>query len=215
MQNQCFFFQEMVRHYQRKTHINVDLTKVKSACQEVNSGKISLRKAAKSYGIPFSTLRRHCRKLVKDPGNLGRYRPVFSEENEKKLKKHILEMQHRFYGLTQNDVKSLVFQLAETLKIPNPFNKEKKAAGKDWLSGFLKRNPEISTRQPEPTSIARAVGFNKPQVDHFFNILQEKLQSGEYGPSQIWNADESNVSAVHKPPKNSREKRSKTNRQAY
>ena len=41
-------------------------------------------------------------------------------------------------------------------------------AGPDWLQGFLSRHPQLSIRKPQPTNIARAVGFNKEQVEHFF-----------------------------------------------
>ncbi|CAK8685782.1 unnamed protein product [Clavelina lepadiformis] len=40
----------------------------------------------------------------------------------------------------------------------------KKIAGYKWVKGFLKRHPEISLRSPEATSLARALGFNKPQI---------------------------------------------------
>jgi len=47
------------------------------------------------------------------------------------------------------------------------FHKEKARRG--WLFGFVNRNPELPLRMPEPTSFARAIGFDKPSVDKFFN----------------------------------------------
>jgi hypothetical protein len=60
------------------------------------------------------------------------------------------------------------FQLADVSKMPNRFNKEKKQAGKEWLNMFLTRHPEISIQTPEPTSITRAMGFNRSRVAAFF-----------------------------------------------
>ena len=57
-------------------------------------------------------------------------------------------------------------------------------AGKDWLSGFFSRFPDLSIRAPEATSLARAVGFNKPKVDQFFPVYKQllKLESQEFTP---------------------------------
>lgn len=177
------------------------MTAIDNACEAVETKKMSLRKASVTYGVPYSTLRRHHNKLVKDPGCLGSRRPVFTAEQEKCLKDHIISMQERFYGLTLTDVKQLAFEVADSLNIPNQFNKETRTAGYDWVCGFLQRNPEVCIRRPESTSIGRAVGFNKSQVDHFYQILYEKMEDHQYSASQIWNADESGVSAVHKPPR--------------
>ena len=41
-------------------------------------------------------------------------------------------------------------------------------AAPDWLQGFLSCHPQLSICKPQPTNIARAVDFNKEQVEHFF-----------------------------------------------
>jgi hypothetical protein len=86
---------------------------------------------------------------------------------ELELKNHVLDMQRRLYGLTMWDMQRLAFDVAERTGIDHPFNKKLNVAGKDWVNGFLNRHG-LSIRLPQPTSLARAVGFNKPQVLHFF-----------------------------------------------
>jgi len=44
----------------------------------------------------------------------------------------------------------------------------------DWLSGFLKRNKEISMRTPEMMSLGRIQGFNETQVNNFFHFAYLK-----------------------------------------
>jgi len=63
----------------------------------------------------------------------------------------------------------------------------------------VKRNPELSLRSLEPTSIARAVGFNRVQIGSFFNILKQEYDKYHFSPSVIWNVDETGLSAVQKP----------------
>ena len=53
--------------------------------------------------------------------------------------KHIKKLSRHGFSLTRNDVRSLAFNLAESLKIDHRFNREEGLAGWDWLWGFLKR----------------------------------------------------------------------------
>jgi len=56
------------------------------------------------------------------------------------------------FGFTTVEIHRLAYDIATQNNLSHPFNDENKMAGKDWLAGFLKRHPQISTRNPEPTS---------------------------------------------------------------
>ena len=86
-------------------------------------------------------------------------------------------------------------------KLKHRFNHSEQIAGWDWLYGFRERNPDISLRQPEPTSSARARAFNKPQVATFFSILEDTIHKYNIPPERIFNMDESALSTVQRPPK--------------
>jgi len=135
------------------------------------------------------------------PAGLGRFKRVFDQEHEDELCQHAIEMQRRFYGLSFLDLRSLAFQLAERNVLNHPFCKEEKLAGKDWALDFIKRRKELSLRSPEPTSLARAVGFNRVQVDKFFSLLKHEQINQEYSSSQIFNIDESGITTVQTPNK--------------
>jgi len=74
-------------------------------------------------------------------------------------------------------------------------------AGEDWAAGFLKRNPELSLRCPEPTSLSRLSGFNWVQVNRFYGVLEEQLATKKFSPQQIYNVDESGITTVQNPGK--------------
>ena len=63
-------------------------------------------------------------------------------------------------------------------KLPHPSNWEKnEMAGEDWLKEFRRRNNNLSLRQPESTSRARAMAFNKINVNTFFENVKQVLNS--------------------------------------
>lgn len=142
------------------------------AIEAVNKNGMGWLRAAKTFGVPQATLRRHAlnkNKILK-PKNKGleRYKTTFPLEVEKQLADHLKLMETRFFGFTCKEVQELAYQLAEKNGFENRFNKERKRAGQEWLSGFRRRNKDISLRKPEPTSAARAQAFNKPQIERFF-----------------------------------------------
>jgi hypothetical protein len=71
-------------------------------------------------------------------------------------------------------------------------------AGKDFILAFKKKNPDLALRTPEVTSLIRATGFNKPQVDRFYDFLLKLQEQFGFHASQIYNANETGVSTVHK-----------------
>lgn len=87
--------------------------------------------------------------------------------------------------------------MADHLKIPHQFNIDKRIASDKFYYEFLSCHPNLSLGKPQSTSIQRAVGFNKEQVDLFFNNYEAMLTRFNFAPSKIFNCDATSVSAVH------------------
>uniref|UniRef100_A0A3Q3BZD9 HTH psq-type domain-containing protein n=1 Tax=Haplochromis burtoni TaxID=8153 RepID=A0A3Q3BZD9_HAPBU len=126
-----------------------------------NQGK-STRSVAKLYGICHVTLHRFCkeRKKVEEQGSMelpcvGYHsgKKVFTDEQEKELTEYLMR------------VKELAYQLAvkHGCKYPKSWDKFSRA-GPDWFSAYMKRNPTLSIRSAEATSLARATSFNQHNV---------------------------------------------------
>jgi hypothetical protein len=62
----------------------------------------------------------------------------------------------------------------------------------------LQRHPEISLRIPEPTSLARAAGFNRQCVGEFCKLLEKLVTDESLTPERIYNMDEIGFSMVQK-----------------
>lgn len=168
-----------------------------SAISAVESGQMGWMLASNTFKVPKTTLRR---RVTKNKGNkkgyLGGFKVTFSPDLEAELASHVLELETRFFGMTRNELRKLVFELAQKHNLPHRFNKEKGMAGKKWFRGFLVRNPTISIRTPENTSTARSQAFNKENVKAYFKALAELLDEHNFEPQDIFNVDETGMGTV-------------------
>ena len=199
----CFTCVQMVRNYRRKTRRGCyGADGLQQALAALKAG-MSLKKCAAVYSVPRATLRRHRDGKVKHPGTVkfGAFEPVLNVNFERELASQIQLMERALFGLTTVDVRRLAFELATKMKIAHSFNSDSKMAGTDWLKGFLSRQPQLSLRVPQATSLSRAVGFNRAKVEAFFAVYKSVLESQAFNPSTIWNMDESGITNVQKPVK--------------
>ncbi|KAJ4436229.1 hypothetical protein ANN_18859 [Periplaneta americana] len=120
------------------------------------------------------------------------------QEVENDLVTYLLQLEKMFYGLTRRSVMQLAYEIAEKNKLATRFNKETKSAGKEWFSGFMKRHPELSLRQPEATSLARASGFNRVVVGKFFDTLEQLVDQHKLTAARIFNMDETSHTVVQR-----------------
>ncbi|XP_065683261.1 uncharacterized protein LOC124813179 [Hydra vulgaris] len=153
----------IVRNYKRKRNCgNWDENNMKLA---VKNKEMTLSKTANEYSVPKDSLNRRINKSIKAmPDNkphiklLGSYRKVLSDAQEKDLAQYIIKMELVFYGLSINELQRIVYDYVVRNKINHPFNTEKKLAGREFIVGFLKRQPFLSIRKPEAVSINRVFG---------------------------------------------------------
>ncbi|XP_045453927.1 MFS-type transporter clz9-like [Melitaea cinxia] len=123
---------------------------------------------------------------------------IFSQEQEVELVDHILKCSKQFYGLTIEMVRKIAFKFAEVNNLKHNFDKKTQMAGKDWFYAFKKRNPNISLRRPESTSINRITAFNETEVKMFFNNLESLQTKYQFDANRIYNVDETGISNVQR-----------------
>lgn len=95
-------------------------------------------------------------------------------------------------------MRNLAYSIVEKNNLKNIFNKEIKQAGKKWYYGFMARHPKLSLRQPESISISRAKGFNRENVNEFFDLLEAVVDQNKFDATSIYNMDKSGFSTVQK-----------------
>lgn len=188
----------MPRNYIKKTPSRALISEeqILTAKKLIAEGK-SQRYAADFVGILESTLRNRL-KMKHVPTGLGRFKPTFTRDQEAEFAVHCQEMDERYFGVTINDLRRLAYEFAEVNKIDHRFDTSARMAGRDWVEGFLKRNNHLGLRQSAPISLARAIGFNKTQVERFYKNLKEVYDKYKLRPHRIYNMDETGMSTVPK-----------------
>ncbi|XP_034839890.2 uncharacterized protein [Maniola hyperantus] len=196
----------MVNNYKRKSDRQSWREEdMKNAIEKVATREMGLNKAAATFNVPKTTLIRRLSKYestkdltIATEKKMGRYQKIFSVDQERELASHVKNMESRFFGLTTKDLRRLAYELAEQNNLQHNFCHETKMAGRIWLENFLKRNPDLSLRKPEPTSAARASGFNQVQVKRFFDLLTDLITKHKLTPDRIFNVDETGMTTVPK-----------------
>ena len=141
-------------------------------------------------------------KKIEDQGSQYRTSQIFTLVEEKLLGNYLLTCSKMNFGLTKKAAMNFAceFTQANSKKIPGSWLTNN-SAGKDWFRGFLKRNPEISLRTPEATSLSRATSFNKKNVGDFFENLRHVRDQFQFEPQNIYNCDETGCTTVQNCPK--------------
>lgn len=171
---------------------------LQAALDAIRRGE-KIRAVGRRFNIHEATLRKRLKTGLAGGPAMGK-KAVFKNFQEEEICSHLLHLAKLFYGVTLTELRRMAFEYAEQNKIKHNFNKTTKLAGKDWAQGFLKRNPQLSLRKPEATSINRILAFNKEAVKKFFTNLETVMDKYKFPASRIFNVDETGISTVQKPP---------------
>ena len=151
---------------------------MKKALLLLKEGICGINECSKMYEISQPTLTRHLlskNKYAKYGVKVIGRSTSLPPEVEEDLVKHIQMLEGMMFGITRKDLMQLGYQFAEANNLLHAFSKTKRMAGKDLYNAFMKRHPNLSLRQTEPISIARAPGFNITDLNGFYDKLQNIL----------------------------------------
>lgn len=197
----------MPRKYKRKEGVRARVVswtteQLQSAFHELDKKELGINEISRQFGIPSRTLRRRYAIKNQTKLTLGKH-PVLGFEHEKRLVAHILKLSDAGFPPDRRAIRTLAYQFAEKLQIQHNFDNENQMAGNEWFKSFIERNPELSIRQAEGLSVARAKGLSREEVNNFHELLTKVLADNDLldKPERIYNMDESGVQLNNKPGK--------------
>lgn len=126
---------------------------------------------------------------------------VFTAAQEDLIETHAINIARMFYGLPTRAFRRMVLKYAEAVgspAIPDVWRNEGMAT-RDWYYGYMFRHPRLALKAPEGMSLARAIAFNRVNVEVFFKAYVEAVERHSFMPARIFNLDESGLSTVMKP----------------
>ena len=148
----------------------------------VRSGKMGKREAAKTFGVPISTL--YCKVTGISPEEITRPGPKTSltpaEEND--LVEYLNQMAEIGYTITQKDVglevKNVLDKAGRTSRLRDNY------PGKDWYKCFANRHPDLMDRTPVYLkSITGPHAISSETIDSWYdggmNLIQRQAEDWE------------------------------------
>ena len=117
----------MVSKYKRKTSQGTWSKDVMQTAINLCRVGESIKGTARKYGLAFATLYRHVKSGIASP-QLGRFRPIFTEDQEIEMVTYLQDMDAVFFGLTRDDFMRLAFEYAKcnNLQYPENWNKQRR-----------------------------------------------------------------------------------------
>lgn len=150
----------MPKKYKRSVYKNRWTDEQLSAAMEAaKSKKLSVRAAARMYGIPATTLSDHLR--GKSTKRYGGPSTVLTHDEEKEIVIACQSLQKFGFPMTTQIVGKIVHDYISSTKRPHRFSDG--TPGPDWWRGFFRRWPSLTQRKPEHMPRNRAQG-SRPEV---------------------------------------------------
>ncbi|XP_053391918.1 uncharacterized protein LOC128554649 [Mercenaria mercenaria] len=168
------------------------------AYHQCNVNKMPVKRAAAIYKVPVTTLRDRVLGKVDHETAVHGKTPIFSKEEELKLKNHFKLMASLGYGYTRSECVDIAadfaFQLGKRTK-DRPLTIK-------WIRGFLRRWPELRVLKPRGLEYARARKASEAVVQQYFANLKNTLEEHDFlhNPHLIYNIDEKGLTIDHKSP---------------
>ena len=153
-----------------------------SAIQAIKKDpQLSIRAAARLYNIPETTLRRRRNKVPSRADTTPNCRKLTDEE-EILLIQYIIDLDSRAQPPRHRDVEAMANRLLE-LRHDIP-------VGRNWVSSFIRRHPEVITRLSRQIDYQRVQCEDPDKYRAWFKLMENTIAKYNINTADIYNFDE-------------------------
>lgn len=179
------FFSNLARMPPKKPHWAYSEDSIANAISDIENNGISQYQAAQKWGVPRTTLSGRLRGQTAMADQIQPEKRL-SNNQESNLVAWILRQESLGYAPSHSQIRACALAL---LKQQDP----KSSFGRNWVSRFIKRHPELKTKIGRRQEASRFNSFT-PKAVHWYFDIREK----EYGwirPENTVNIDEGGIMA--------------------
>ncbi|OWF45553.1 Jerky protein homolog-like [Mizuhopecten yessoensis] len=168
-----------------------------NAYKEVTEKGISVRKAARLFGVPEVTLRMRVTGAVDTDTVKSGPSPLFSTEQEQRLIDHVEVLTRVGFVYTRIELCNLATEYAVSLGL----RQEENPLSLQWLRSFISRWPNWAVKKPRTLSMARTKATSDESVKAYYEELGKVLEKHglQDKPKNIYYVDEKGISDNHCP----------------
>jgi hypothetical protein len=142
---------------------------------------LSMRRAAKIYNIPFSTL--HSRRAgVKSRRDIQPKSRKLTDQEERVIVQYILQLDSKGFPPRISGIKDIANRLLS--------ERSTERVGQRWAYNFIKRHPELATRYNRKYDYQRAQCEDPILIRGWFALLSNTIAKYGVQESDIYNFDE-------------------------
>ena len=167
-----------------------------AALEEVERG-MPVKRAARLFGVPRSTLRDRVAGNVKHGTNPGP-KPYLTNTEETELASFLVDVAKAGYGKSRGEIKQIAENVAREKKV---LKRTKISDG--WYRRFMERQSDLSLRKGDATANVQMDCVSPETMKQYFDLLKDILDEHDLmaSPGQIYNVDETGMPLDHQPPK--------------
>lgn len=161
------------------------------ALERIRNG-MSIHQASKMYNIPRGTIQNRLHNRVKK--NITGPPSILNLNEELAIVQWLISNHEKGFPRRKQDVQAAVKEFLDKSPRPNPFKNN--MPGDKWYAAFLKRNPVLAVRTPEPVTDASSK-VSENDIRKWFEQIQEYMNKKNYAeivdhPERVFNGDETN-----------------------
>ncbi|KAG0719895.1 hypothetical protein GWK47_049552 [Chionoecetes opilio] len=172
--------------------LTTDRTNLEKAFNHRIETGCSIRTACNLFGVKVSTLGdAFTRSLKESDGRTfvpkhQNIKKVFTDAQEHFIEEYSIKISRMFYGLSTRAFRRMVLKYAEAVGSPAISDVWRRVgmATRDWYYGYMFRHPRLALKAPEGMSLARAMAFNRVNVEVFFQGLRGSCRATQFHASQ-------------------------------